>query len=91
MVRVHMQFGKDHKVKIETLSKEEAQDFVIFLSFERQRHLIAIQQANHFINDCRRSKSCSALIKFFQSAITRHKEDISETENLIERVRKPIE
>ena len=40
-----MIFNDEHKVKIETMNKEEAKAFIIFLDTEIIRHLDDIKQA----------------------------------------------
>ena len=48
-----MEFGKDHKVIIDTLNKEEAVVFILFLESEITRHEKDIKQAKALIKKIR--------------------------------------
>lgn len=72
-----MQFDKDHKVDIKTLDEIEAKAFIEFLYLEMDRHNTAIIQANAFM-------------KFWESALRRHKQDRDAAEDLIKKVEKEI-
>jgi len=39
-----MEFDVEHKVKIETMTREEAKAFIIFLESERLRHLQDVKE-----------------------------------------------
>ena len=76
-----MEFDKDHKVKMSSLTTEEAKHFISFLLKEIKRHNSAVNEAvRHGVN-------YRAERPFWGSAIRRHAEDVVEIEALIETVR----
>lgn len=80
-----MEFGSDHKVKIETLTREEAQHFIAFLMEERQRHLDEIDYCNLLITNNKDGPQC--FHEFYLSALIRHQEDIRDIDALVEKVK----
>ena len=71
-----MDFDKDHKVIIDTLNEEEANDFLVFLADEAVRHQEAIKNAQGYIDELHTAEGWPSLIKFYKSAIYRHQKDI---------------
>ncbi len=78
-----MKFSKDHKVKIETLSKLEAKYYICFLEEENGRHKKEIIHLEGYIS----MLTIHPLIQFYESAILRHKDDIKDTNTVIESVK----
>lgn len=80
-----MKFNKrTHKVIIDTLNKEESQDFITFLEIERDRHMIDIRGAGLWLEKCKSNKT---LVQLFESEMLRHCEDIDSIDRLIKKVK----
>jgi len=85
---------KTHKVIIETLNKTEAKAYVTFLAGEEVRHHMNIYECADCIEKHRRGGDTEfdrASIQFWQSAVSRHLDDISDIKALIEKVRELFE
>lgn len=65
-----MEFNKDHKVKVETLTEEELVFFEAFLIDELIRHSLNVEEARL------RKALYPAIASIYDSAIIRHKDDI---------------
>ncbi|KKM07232.1 hypothetical protein LCGC14_1735970 [marine sediment metagenome] len=74
-----MKFDKNHKVIFSSLTKEESVAFISFLEKEIERHGMALADA--LANTSNRGEA-----PFWDSAILRHNEDVSDIEVLIETV-----
>ncbi len=73
---------KTHKVKVDTLTKSEAAAFITFLETETLRHEDAAADA------AREMKKFDPPISlFWESAVTRHLDDVTETLQLIDNVK----
>lgn len=81
-----MKFNKrTHKVEIDTLSKEQAQDFRDWLWDELWRHQDCVASAE-------RGKTIRpSIAPVYASAITRHKEDIQGIGRLIAQLKEQFE
>lgn len=84
-----MQFGKDHKVILETLNSVEAQCYIQFLMLEIGRHKRAIEHAEASINilSIVNSEPAGIYIRLWESAVLRHKQDITSAKKLIRQVK----
>ena len=78
-----MQFNEDNKVIIDTMNEKEARVFLDFLSEERQRHYSAFE---HGSNRCF-IESGNTMAKFYDSASSRHLQDIHEIDTLSKKVK----
>ena len=65
-----MDFDGEHKVKIETLSREEARDFIYWLLDETRRHETCVVEAEN------QRLMSPRIYQILDSAIIRHKEDL---------------
>ena len=77
-----MRFDKNHKAIIKSLGEDEVGAYCEFLKEEKQRHWLAIEEADDTI------AWCQATIQLYKSAIIRHKEDIVYAEQNIKGARK---
>ena len=80
-----MKFNKDHKVDINTLTKEDAEEFVWFLEDEMERHFKAQVEASHISRE--KLDYPPSYRRFYKSAALRHEEDIKDIQNLIKQVK----
>lgn len=72
-----MIFDSEHKVKIESLNEVEARAFMMFLAVEESRHRIAVERsAQNIKNASSDSEIDQAIVKFEQTAIWRHMQDL---------------
>lgn len=85
-----MKFDKHHKVILSTLNKEEAEQFIIFLLLEKNRHIDAIFVAEQCIK-IYEDRAEQPMRRLFRSEILRHKEDIEDIDKLIARVKEKFE
>ena len=76
-----MRFNEEHKVIINTLTKEEAQEFIYFLQDEIKRHTKCIEEAGF------KWHMRPIIGKIYESAGTRHLEDIKCSVAEMERVK----
>lgn len=77
-----MEFDKEAKVIIDTLSREEALDYIEFLEIEIERHRDAVNGACRY-----RYYSNKVVRKLWDSAIDRHEQDIEKAQKRIDTVR----
>lgn len=77
-----MEFNEQtHKVDIDTLSKDEALAFVMFLNDERTRHYDTIVDCEYITKHP--DLYSAATVLFYDSAVKRHFMDIDEITGLI--------
>lgn len=84
-----MEFSENHKVKIDTLNKDEAKVYIEFLEEEIERHTDELGRLFDEIEDisgCRGS-DVKAWRLFYKSAEERHQKDIDQAKELIETVK----
>jgi len=84
-----MKFRSNHKVNEDTLDKAEAEAFIDFLQDERCRHRQEIIKAQKAILEQRItiSEYSQAMIKFLESQIIRHEEDIAGIIKTVDKVK----
>ena len=76
-----MEFDDDHKVIPETLTRDEAREFIYWLLDEIMRHGDCIAQAES------QKAARPAIYLILESACIRHREDIKGIEEVIRKVR----
>ena len=81
-----MEIGSDHKVKPESLNREEAEAFIDFLQTEIIRHKDAIEWAEIEV-----AFTKPPLRTFWEAAIIRHQIDLEEICRLIHQVKERFE